>query len=124
MKKSIKDKWVKALRSGKYEQGKNYLHSADGKFCCLGVLCDISPVTSHRGVNTTSYGLLRLESSLPSEVMEWSGISTSVGTFKNREGYFMSLAEYNDGKLEIDGVDRPATFLEIADWLDCNYKAL
>lgn len=29
-------KWVAALRSGKYQQGKNAL-CIEGKFCCLGV---------------------------------------------------------------------------------------
>jgi hypothetical protein len=32
--------WVKALRSGDYEQGQEYL-CRGGKFCCLGVLCEI-----------------------------------------------------------------------------------
>lgn len=41
MKKEIKDLWVTALRSGKYQQGKDYLRSSDNTFCCLGVLCDI-----------------------------------------------------------------------------------
>ena len=39
--KEFKDKWVKALRSGDYEQGIDYLHS-NNKFCCLGVSCIIS----------------------------------------------------------------------------------
>jgi len=34
--------WVKALRSGEYKQGQSYLRSRDGKFCCLGVLCDLT----------------------------------------------------------------------------------
>lgn len=40
----IKDKWVTALRSGAYQQGRKALRTtADGKdsYCCLGVLCDI-----------------------------------------------------------------------------------
>jgi hypothetical protein len=40
MKKEIAERWVKALRSGEYKQGKEQLKSKDG-FCCLGVLCDI-----------------------------------------------------------------------------------
>jgi len=32
----FKRKWVKALRSGDYEQGKGWLLD-DGKYCCLGV---------------------------------------------------------------------------------------
>lgn len=37
----LKAKWVEALRSGKYKQGKNHLRNKDDTFCCLGVLCDI-----------------------------------------------------------------------------------
>lgn len=33
-------KWVAALRSGEYKQGKGALQSKDG-YCCLGVGCDI-----------------------------------------------------------------------------------
>ena len=43
MKSNRKKLWVAALRSGKYEQGKEYLRWGN-KFCCLGVLADlISP---------------------------------------------------------------------------------
>lgn len=38
--KEIVLKWIAALRSGKYIQGKECLNK-DDKFCCLGVLCDI-----------------------------------------------------------------------------------
>lgn len=37
MPKSIRRKWLNALRSGKYKQGKGALEK-DGKYCCLGVL--------------------------------------------------------------------------------------
>ena len=40
MNSQIKQKWVDALRSGKYTQAQSKLYSGDG-FCCLGVLCDI-----------------------------------------------------------------------------------
>lgn len=36
-----KVKWVDALRSGKYEQGRFSLRTVDDMFCCLGVLCDL-----------------------------------------------------------------------------------
>jgi len=43
--KTIKKKWIAALRSGKYLQGRTVLRreSLDGKdhFCCLGVLADV-----------------------------------------------------------------------------------
>lgn len=41
MQAELKQKWVEALRSGKYQQGKAMLRSRDGEFCCLGVLCDL-----------------------------------------------------------------------------------
>lgn len=37
------NRWVEALRSGKYEQGSGYLCKRSGgvqRFCCLGVLCE------------------------------------------------------------------------------------
>lgn len=40
MNPEVKTKWVAALRSGEYKQGPNALRH-DGKFCCLGVLCDL-----------------------------------------------------------------------------------
>ena len=45
MKKSIADKWVEALRSGKYKQGEGFLHSeSNNTYCCLGVLCEIEGI--------------------------------------------------------------------------------
>ena len=40
MKTALKQKWVQALRSGKYEQGSGRLRE-DDCFCCIGVLADI-----------------------------------------------------------------------------------
>ena len=40
MDKELKAKWVTALRSGKYSQGKGAL-LRDGLYCCLGVLCEV-----------------------------------------------------------------------------------
>ena len=40
MNPEIKQKWVNALHSGKYEQGNGKLYSGQG-YCCLGVLCDL-----------------------------------------------------------------------------------
>lgn len=40
----IKAKWVEALRSGKYEQGKHELLNERGAYCCLGVLAHVMGV--------------------------------------------------------------------------------
>lgn len=37
----IKTKWVEALRSGKYKQGRSALR-IDDTYCCLGVLCEVA----------------------------------------------------------------------------------
>lgn len=40
MNPEIKTKWLLALRSGAYIQGKDYLEQ-DQMYCCLGVLCAV-----------------------------------------------------------------------------------
>lgn len=45
MNPKIKEKWVKALRSGRYKQGRGRLKRGD-KYCCLGVLCKIMRLKS------------------------------------------------------------------------------
>ena len=40
MKRAIKVKWIEALRSRKYRQGKGCLLWSGG-YCCLGVLCHV-----------------------------------------------------------------------------------
>lgn len=40
----LKQRWVQALRSGKYAQGRNVLKNRighDTQYCCLGVLCEL-----------------------------------------------------------------------------------
>jgi hypothetical protein len=41
MNPEFKRKWVEALRSGRYKQGRGVLRSSDDEFCCLGVACDL-----------------------------------------------------------------------------------
>jgi len=38
----LKKEWIEALRSGEYEQGQLALCSQEDKFCCLGVLYDLT----------------------------------------------------------------------------------
>lgn len=42
--KKFKEKWVKALRGGKYKQVIGALHK-DGGFCCIGVECHLHGVS-------------------------------------------------------------------------------
>lgn len=48
MDKKLKAMWVKALMSGKYDQGKGWLYAMGGGYCCLGVLDEIADLRSPR----------------------------------------------------------------------------
>lgn len=87
MNKKIKEKWLEALRSGEYEQGRGALkRGKDGygvKYCCLGVLCDLyvkDPLNNDRwrysyvvvGYNT--YSIEESSGTIPISVADWAGI--------------------------------------------------
>jgi hypothetical protein len=85
MKKEIANKWIAALESGKYQQGKNALEVEENntsKFCCLGVLCNLAyeEKVIKRIYGTVlphiSYGTFDDMSStlLPPSVINWAGI--------------------------------------------------
>lgn len=45
----VKETWIKALRSGKFTQGTNFLHNPEhDSYCCLGVLRQLYPFRLHR----------------------------------------------------------------------------
>lgn len=48
MKKQLKSKWLAALRSGKYAQGRGKLKWVSDRgrveYCCLGVLCEVAEI--------------------------------------------------------------------------------
>ncbi len=54
--KTFKNKWVRALRSGKFKQGAMRLasESVDGtRYCCLGVACIVSGHTDRKVLGKT-----------------------------------------------------------------------
>lgn len=58
--KSLKNKWVKALRSGNYKQGKKCLKDKNEQgnyvYCCLGVMADICGLKPKLGRDTVYIG--------------------------------------------------------------------
>jgi len=87
MNSKVKEAWVNALRSGKYEQGSERLRSVSG-YCCLGVLCDIyaqehNTEWEFRGNEETNlqpmdYWYYEGESEfLPESVMDWAELKTN-----------------------------------------------
>ena len=124
MKKNIAMKWVKALRSGKYEQGKKMLRSLDSKYCCFGVLCDISWLYEWHPCYCIDSGFYYYGRSiyiLNDVVCEWAGMKHFTGRHKTVSGVDRSLTNYNDNG-DLDGT--PCTFDKIADGIEINYKAL
>lgn len=114
MKTEIKEKWVAALRSGKYKQGRQLLRNLEeDSWCCLGVLCDLAikdglnlKVEVGRGEWTKGASYNGRSSFLPWEVIEWAGLDSSIPGIERT-----NLVEMNDG-----GVD----FTEIADAIERN----
>lgn len=52
--KSFKTRWIKALRSGKFKQGRfNLMHKkgSENHYCCLGVACVLGGVNPRPGVS-------------------------------------------------------------------------
>ncbi len=53
----VKRKWVEALRSGKFKQGKGQLYiTKDNSYCCLGVFCKINDLP-YKYPQLTKYGI-------------------------------------------------------------------
>lgn len=80
MNTEIKQKWLTALRSGEYKQGRGNLHYKD-EYCCLGVLCDLhAKETNSEWTNHDDYPYKYFYSTqlLPQQVCEWSGIDISL----------------------------------------------
>lgn len=88
MNATIKAKWLEALRSGKYVQGKgNLFNKEDNTYCCLGVLCKVMNVpafdTDNPHTKFVNFGGPDDFSSagLPRSVQEEAGIFGPYGDF-------------------------------------------
>lgn len=98
--KKVKDKWVKALLSGKYEQGKEKLYNTiDNTYCCLGVAREIGCADPLSGPDAKFWVS---KSFLPMDIQK-------------------KLAEFNDGTPDIDAADthdkKPKSFKWIASYI-------
>jgi hypothetical protein len=138
----IAKKWVAALRSGKYKQGKGVLHDQDkNTYCCLGVLCDLYVQENNNKDSYCEQRMLsdssivtafdRITGTLPRDVRMWAGINDDNGEFKydkpipSRDtSYFRDeqtclLTSMNDGEYGHD-----FTFEEIANIIEEQWRQL
>lgn len=118
-------KWVEALRSGRFQQGQNQLRRDDNTYCCLGVACELYHEATGQGewddgqfcVNRFCVKGESSAFSLPSPVQQWLRINSPSGVIdpnlpKPRR---QSLIRMNDlGK----------SFDEIADFIEANEDKL
>jgi hypothetical protein len=112
MNPEIKKRWVEALRSGKYKQGKHSLARGEN-FCCLGVLCELATkegVVKRERLGNGFIYYNSCHSHLPWPVCTWGelqevnpSIPASSQTTKT------TLSELND---------TGSTFSEIADLIE------
>jgi hypothetical protein len=119
----VKKLWVEALRSGNFQQGSEQLYK-NGRYCCLGVLCELHRQVTGRGKWSSTpsacggftYQTEKDESGavLPMEVREWAGLDEANPV----------LAE-----AKLPSVQQVATFLNdgqqlgfpgIADYIEAN----
>ena len=77
MKTEIRDLWVEALRSGEYEQGRSALRPEKGRFCCLGVLCDLHSLANKAGEGWSGESYAGWTNYLPAEVRDWAGLDAN-----------------------------------------------
>ena len=77
MREYVKNKWVAALKSGKYKQGCCHLRGPTG-YCCLGVLCEVFMDEGNElDVRTTQNSVVEYNGQTsypPKKVREWAGI--------------------------------------------------
>lgn len=105
MREDIKQRWVAALRSGKYCQTRGYLRSPFGeKYCCLGVLTDIA---EKDGIQVEWDFAVT-----PGNVAEWAGLDSRDPLLELEDGTHISCSGVND--------DLGLDFNRIADLIEEN----
>lgn len=117
MKPELKAKWLEALRSGGYRQGKGFLQQIDnttGAYtnCCLGVLCKVAGLPEAPSIPlhwATSFDGSKFSCTLNAHQMRQFEISEELCD---------KLAEMNDG--DVHRCLEPKSFFEIADYIQEN----
>jgi hypothetical protein len=106
MNKDIQDRWVLALRSGRYQQGEMALNQ-NGKLCCLGVLCELymddhQYEREHLSVDRGRVGYYGNYDLPMDPILNWAGLGTEFGELpgmpnEGDTGKAPYLTDLNDG---------------------------
>jgi hypothetical protein len=109
MNPQVKQQWLVDLRSGQYKQGTGRLMTADGRYCCLGVLADRCPFVKKIDYNSPAFETdsdvypnvqPRCYASLNPAIRNWAGIDAHTQDL---------LQNKNDAGIP---------FVQIADWIE------
>lgn len=124
----VMQKWVAALRSGEYKQTDSVL-SQKGRYCCLGVLCELAvkdgvipPATTSDGL--AHYGELSAYVLPPHEVREWAGVEGNWTVATDRvELSAEALDLWDDERIPLSYLNDSIgmSFEEIADHIEKEY---
>lgn len=133
LKPEIKRRWVEALRSGSYKQGKSVLtvESCHGqRFCCLGVLCDLAENDKiGRWVGDTFVGAddLRSSSYLPLAVANWAFDVNSADSDEMEDGDIF-LDRISDPRVDVgtyeDGTRQTRTLSSLNDSGNYDFRGI
>lgn len=107
MKKNVADKWVAALRSGKYRQGRGRLYDGE-RFCAIGVLHEL--FRRDQKISKKEFWSDPSDSDAAWFVSHWAGCRADFAYAPNR---FISVDN-----------DRGAEFEVIANIIEENYEKL
>jgi hypothetical protein len=108
----LKQRWVEALRSGQYPQGKGLLKNYESEYCCLGVLCDLNdPIKWHLGEKDGNTYYIDEYDVLPLDLCIKTGLNPmgAIPGLKDKYNQQISLAFLNDNGF---------TFSQIADIIE------
>lgn len=100
MNEKIKKSWIKALLSKKFKQGRGELKTSDGRYCCLGVLCELHRIDHNKSHKRKlkwwwhdgEFEYCGGTGTLPAKVMDWAELSSDNPIC---DGAFLS--NHNDG---------------------------
>ena len=126
MNPEIKQKWIEALRSGKYNQGTGCLRTYKNEFCCWGVLCDLHSkkngdvwhITPLMQDGEGKYAYYNEKLFAPKNVLKWAGFSDSILISMNEP--LVSGSESDKCFFLSSLNDAGKTFSEIADIIEKN----
>lgn len=118
----VKHKWIHALRSGEYKQGRKILkceRNGGLEYCCLGVLSDLHAKETGNGAWYPDHKPFETQFAYfaegtdgactpPDAVVRWAGLDSNT----SNDSTIGNLVRLND--------DSRSSFSEIADWIEDN----